>query len=501
MVGPVLLFVCSLLVLLLALNVSRAKCGIDVKDPSGAAVPASGKLQNLATGTVQSYRTGAEGTQSFPSLPFGRYRLEVTAAGFATSSLAIDVQSATPIAKTITLSLTAQAFQVDVVAATPLAGTGLSPEEIPLPVQAGNQRDILNSGALDLSDFLNKRLNGVYVNEMQGNPYQPDLSYRGYTASPLLGTPQGISVYMDGVRLNQPFGDVVSWDLIPRIAISEMALMPGSNPLFGLNTLGGALSLQTKDGRGGNHTEVTFSGGSFGRKNAEFEHGGSSANGLSWYLASNLFFEDGWREHSPSSVRQFFGRLGWQNANTSLGLTASYANNSLIGNGLQEQRLLAADYRSVYTVPDKTANLSPSFNLMGRHRIGKVQFSGNVYQRYIRTNTLNGDLNDDALDQSVYQPSAGRAERADRRGLHGLPHRRGNGREHAVSEMALHRPIAAARRARREMQRPVEPFAHRPAQSRFLRARHLVRDERRMAQPVHRRHRVRSQHRRLPAAQ
>src|SRR6185295_878121 len=90
---------------------------------------------------------------------------------------------------------------------------------------------------------------GVFANEIQSNPFQPDLNYRGYTASPLLGTPQGLSVYMDGVRLNQPFGDIVSWDLIPRMAIASTTLMPGSNPLFGLNTLGGALSIQTKDGR------------------------------------------------------------------------------------------------------------------------------------------------------------------------------------------------------------------------------------------------------------
>ena len=117
-------------------------------------------------------------------------------------------------------------------------------------MQAGNAHDLENSGALDLSDFLNRRLNGVYVNEIQGNPFQPDVNYRGYTASPLLGTPQGVSIYMDGVRLNQPFGDVVSWDLIPRLRDSPKYLMPGSNPLFGLNTLGGALSMQTKDGRG-----------------------------------------------------------------------------------------------------------------------------------------------------------------------------------------------------------------------------------------------------------
>src|SRR4029077_3785410 len=149
-------------------------------------------------------------------------------------------------------------------------------EAIPAPAQTALSAEIINSGAVNLADFLNRRLTSVYVNEVQGNPFQPDVNYRGYTASPLLGTPQGLSVYMDGVRLNQPFGDVVSWDLIPRIAISETTLIPGSNPLFGLNTLGGALSIETKDGNTKPGTLLTLSGGSYGRKNVEFEHGGSN---------------------------------------------------------------------------------------------------------------------------------------------------------------------------------------------------------------------------------
>ena len=103
---------------------------------------------------------------------------------------------------------------------------------------------------------MNRRFTSVFVNEIQGNPFQPDINYRGYTASPLLGTPQGLSVYVDGVRLNQPFGDIVSWDLIPRAAIASTTLIPGSNPLFGLNTLGGALSVQTKNGRSDPGTSV-----------------------------------------------------------------------------------------------------------------------------------------------------------------------------------------------------------------------------------------------------
>jgi outer membrane cobalamin receptor len=102
----------------------------------------------------------------------------------------------------------------------------------------------------------------VHVNEVQGNPFQMDVNYRGYTASPLLGTPQGLSVYFDGVRINQPFGDVVSWDLIPKAAIASMNLMPGSNPLFGLNTLGGALAIQTKEGRSHPGSSVQVTGGS-----------------------------------------------------------------------------------------------------------------------------------------------------------------------------------------------------------------------------------------------
>jgi len=30
------------------------------------------------------------------------------------------------------------------------------------------------------------------------NPFQLDINYHGFTASPLLGTPEGLSVYLDG---------------------------------------------------------------------------------------------------------------------------------------------------------------------------------------------------------------------------------------------------------------------------------------------------------------
>ena len=301
--------------------------------------------------------------------------------------------------------------QVIVVGTTPLPGIGQASDEVAAPVQGATAATIRRSGALDLGEFLNRRLGSVHVNEMQGNPFQMDVSYRGYTASPLLGNAQGISVYVDGVRMNQPFGDVVSWDLIPRAAIASIALMPGSNPLFGLNTLGGALSVRTKDGRHDPGTAIEATVGSHRRHAAAFEHGGSNEDGWNWYVTGNRFREDGWRAASPSDVRQLFGKLGWEDRDTTLALSLSHADNTLTGNGLQEQTLLARDRASVYTLPDVTANRATMLHLAASHHLGAaLQWTGNAYARRIATGTVNGDLNDDALDQAVYQPGA--AERA-----------------------------------------------------------------------------------------
>lgn len=300
--------------------------------------------------------------------------------------------------------------KVDVISSTPLPGVDLAREQIAAPVQVGTKDDIGKSGALDLSSFMNRRMMSVSINEIQSNPFQPDVSYRGYTASPLLGTPQGLSVYMDGVRLNQPFGDVMSWDLIPRIAISSTTLMPGSNPLFGLNTLGGALSIQTMSGSVKKGGSLLARYGSHERKSLELEYGGSSGH-WNWYLAGNQFGEHGWRSDSHTDVRQYFGKFGWQDMKTDVNLTLAYANNSLNGNALQENRFLDREYSSVYTKPDNTHNRAAFVNLAGKHSVSdRLLLSGNIYYRDIRVKTLNGDLNDDSLDQALYQPNA--AERA-----------------------------------------------------------------------------------------
>ena len=173
---------------------------------------------------------------------------------------------------------------IEIIASTPTIGASAIKNTLASNIQVANGDDIENTGSLNLADFLKNNFTSVHINDNQGNPFQVDLNYRGYSASPLLGSPQGISVYVDGVRMNQPFGDIVQWDLIPNSAIKNIGLFAGSNPIFGMNTLGGALSIQTKDGMSYQGKEVEMSLGSFGRKSFELEHGALHSNGLHTYF-------------------------------------------------------------------------------------------------------------------------------------------------------------------------------------------------------------------------
>ncbi len=279
-----------------------------------------------------------------------------------------------------------------------------------------------DSQSFSLGEQLVRTVPGVSINDMQGNPLQSDVSYRGFTASPLLGTPQGLSVYLDGVRVNQPFGEVVNWDLIPISAIARIDLVAGSAPQFGRNSLGGALVVRTKDGKSDPGIGLEASFGSFNRLTTNAQWGGQAANGLDWFVTADHFREDGWRDFSPSRATRAFGKLGWSDAQNNVSLSVMFADTNLNGNGLQEMRLLAADRSSVYTAPDNTRNRAWLINLKGSHALsGSIRFNGNFFWRRTRTETYNGDVNDNALGQSLYQPNAAERTALTAAGYTGFP--------------------------------------------------------------------------------
>jgi|TARA_B110000259_G_scaffold94487_1_gene109392 outer membrane receptor protein involved in Fe transport len=288
--------------------------------------------------------------------------------------------------------------EVEVISTTPLQGVGLPVERIPAAVQTIKSKDLEQQKSTTIADFMNDNLTGVSVNATQNNPFQPDILFRGFTASPLLGTPQGLSVFQDGVRVNEPFGDAVNWDLIPVNAIAGINLIPGSNPVFGLNTLGGSLSVVTKSGRTHQGGVIEMSSGSWGRKNVLGEFGGVSQDGsIDYFISGNYFDEDGWRDYSPTEVKQVFGKLGWENESSRLELSYTGADNDMIGNGLIQKEFIDEEGReSINTRPDQTKNKLSFLNLNGSHWFNDdVEMSGNAYYRKSDRKTLNGDVNDD----------------------------------------------------------------------------------------------------------
>ena len=286
---------------------------------------------------------------------------------------------------------------VNVYSSTPLPSIGLPLDLVPANIQVIKREELKNQVGVTIADFANNNLQSVSIQETQGNPFQPDVTFRGYSASPLDGNPQGLSVFLDGVRVNEPFGDSVRWDLIPSFAIQGMQLIPGSNPLYGLNTLGGAIALQTKSGRTNQGGAIEASGGSWGRKNVSAEYGGVSKDGsVDYYLGANYFDENGWRKFSPSTVKQTFGKVGWQNESTKIDLSYLGANNDMIGNGLVPESIIASEGRdAIYTRPDQTRNFLNQFTLNAAHWFNNdVMLSANAYYRRSNRNTLNGDVND-----------------------------------------------------------------------------------------------------------
>ncbi|MGN2391368.1 TonB-dependent receptor [Pelomicrobium sp. G1] len=284
-----------------------------------------------------------------------------------------------------------EAPTVEVIGTTPLPDLGVPLEQVPANVQAATDREIQTQNPLDLSEFMVRNLGSVHVNQAQNNPFQPDVTYRGFTASPLLGNPIGLSVFVDGVRVNEAFGDTVNWDLIPLSAISTINLIPGSNPVFGLNTLGGALAIRTKSGFDYPGTTGQAYAGSFGRKAFDVAHGGHRDR-VDWFVTANLFEEDGWRDFSPSEVKQFFAKAGWEDATSDLDFSYTFAKNELVGNGLVPESFLAQRREAIFTHPDETRPELHFFNLKGSRWFGdKTLLSGNAYYRKLDLGTFNGD--------------------------------------------------------------------------------------------------------------
>lgn len=247
---------------------------------------------------------------------------------------------------------------------TPISGAGINPDKIPASVNVVDAAQIKRTGSLNISDALQKYVPGILVNDVTGNPFQPNVQFRGFVASPVAGTPQGLAVYQNGVRVNEAFGDTVNWDLIPTTAIKSVTVVT-NNPAFGLNALGGAVNVQMKDGFSYHGAEIDTMGGSFGRVQSSAQWG-KQVDNFAVYGALEGLHDDGFRNFSASDVRRFYGDVGYRNDTSEFHLNMGAADNHFGASATVPVELLQQYWGATYTTPQTTENRVGYVNLTGK---------------------------------------------------------------------------------------------------------------------------------------
>ena len=247
---------------------------------------------------------------------------------------------------------------------TPVSNTGIEIEKVPASVNIVDVEQIDRARSANITDALQQYVPSIVVNEVAGNPFQPNVQFRGFVASPVTGTPQGLAVYQNGVRVNEAFGDTVNWDLIPTAAIQSIAVVT-NNPAFGLNALGGAINLQMKDGFKYQGAEINSMGGSFGRIQSSAQWG-KQYDHFAVYGALEGLHDNGFRNFSASNVRRFYGDIAYKNADSEFHLNMGAADNNFGATTTAPIELLQQYWGATYTSPQTTTNRVGHVNLTGK---------------------------------------------------------------------------------------------------------------------------------------
>ncbi len=306
---------------------------------------------------------------------------------------------------------TPQVEPVTVIAVSPLPGTAVDVAKAPYEVRTLSAADLARAGPADASAALEARVGGVNLGANLDDAFQPDLLYRGFAASPVLGTPQGLAVYQDGVRINEAFGDAVNWDLVPDAAIARLDVV-GTNPVYGLNALGGAVVLTMKNGFDAPGGGASLEGGSFGRRMADLTWGAHTDH-LGFFVAARALDDDGWRVLSPDRLRQLYADLSARSGRLTADLSYARADNALAGEGAAPVQELAVSRRLIFTSPQLTANRLNFLTLnIGYAASSALSLQAEAYVRDFRQDVANGNTTDarpcapSALAGLLCQPDA-----------------------------------------------------------------------------------------------
>jgi iron complex outermembrane recepter protein len=281
--------------------------------------------------------------------------------------------------------------EIVIVGTTPLAGSGIDMSKVPSNVQTMTGDELSRDpAARSIAGAAASRLSSVSLRDEQGSVYQPDFLYRGFEASPTSGIAEGLAVYQNGTRVNEAFGDNVNWDLIPTFAVSRLTVQ-GNSPVFGLNALGGAVTIDMKNAFNTTESGAQISAGSYGNLSGYAEYAARDGE-LGIYAAAGGAQDGGFRYQSPTYVQQGYLDVGHETSRTTLHATLALANDRLGAAGPTPIELLGQNPRSVFTTPQATRNEAQLAQAIATTRVGaSVLLSGSVYFRHFHQDLTDGN--------------------------------------------------------------------------------------------------------------
>jgi outer membrane cobalamin receptor len=248
-----------------------------------------------------------------------------------------------------------------------------------------------------------QRIPGSSTSNDQGSRAQPTLDVRGFSLSPVVGVPQGISVFLDGVRVNEPDAQEVLFDLLPMDAVGDVEFLPGPTAMFGKNSLAGALNLHTRRGEDVGEVRAEASVGSFGAREAHAVASGRGAgiDGLALIRGST---DDGYQDRSGGTTRQLFATVGRRAERSDVALSMLYGSDRIFQAGSLPESWLGVARRANYTGGDFVRPELLHLAVRGSVAVGGSTLRGNVFLRRNAVEQLNinaGDPNTHAFVRSV----------------------------------------------------------------------------------------------------
>jgi len=251
-------------------------------------------------------------------------------------------------------------------------------------------RDLDARGVRSLADAL-EQLPGVTTSDELGATTQMDVALRGFQVSPVIGVPQGVTVYVDGVRANEPDAHEVNFDLLPLEDVERVEVVYGPSVLLGRNALGAAVNLVTRRGASPAAREIEASAGSWGRYELKARVG--ARHGVwDYYVGARYEREGGWREDTGSRIGTLFAKLGVLNGTWDATLSYSGADNRIFQAGSLPESVAAANPRRNFTGGDYFAPRAHLLIINAQRLVGRTQLAINAFGRSLSSEQFNANF-------------------------------------------------------------------------------------------------------------